>query len=67
MMDLIGKQLLEMMSLKPIPEASIEKMKDNSQKSTFVDLLSNIQDKRVMKVFGKRAAEEEAIILYQKS
>ena len=57
-----------MMSLKPIPEASIEKMKQTiHKKSTCVDLWSNIQDKRVMKVFGKRAAEEEAIILYQKS
>ena len=56
------------MSLKPIPEASIEKMKQTiHKKSTCVDLWSNIQDKRVMKVFGKRAAEEEAIILYQKS
>ena len=66
MMDPTAKELLEMMSMKPIPEKNIEKIeKIIDRNCSFVDPWTNIQDKRIMKVFGKRAAEQGAISSYQ--
>ena len=66
MMDPTAKELLEMMSMKPIPGKILEKIeKIIDRNCSFVDPWTNIQDKRIMKVFGKRAAEQEAISSYQ--
>ena len=65
MIDAEGKELLEKMTLKPISTNDIVIIKNIIEKRcSFVNSWEEINDKRIMKVFGKRAAEQEAINYY---
>ena len=62
MLDAEGRELLEKMTLKPISKHDIDIIKKTIEKKcNFVSSWEEIEDKRVMKVFGKRTAEQEAI------
>ena len=66
MMDPEGKQLLEMMSSKPVQDADILLIQTIiSRRCSFVGTWDNVSDKTVMKVFGKKAAERDAVRCYQ--
>ena len=65
MVDAEGKELLEKMTLKPITNDDIIIIKKIIEKRcSFVNSWEDIADKRIMKVFGKRSAEQEAINNY---
>ena len=66
MMDPDGKALLDMMSIKPVRLEDLEKIRSIiSERCSFVESWGDINDKTVMKVFGKKAAEREAVNSYQ--
>ena len=68
MWDTEGKEFLEKMSLKPISHQDITWIKNViSRRCTFVDSWNDITDRTCMKVFGKKEAEREAVILFLQS
>ena len=68
MLDPIGQRLLELMKQRPIPEADVNSIvriiRDNC---TFVPNWDSVDDSSIMKVFGRREAEREAMIRRQTS
>ena len=61
-----GKRLLELMSQKPIPPDDITIITSLlSKHCSFVNNWIDVHDASVMKVFGKKEAEREAIFYYQ--
>ena len=65
MVDAEGKELLEKMTMKPVSNNDIVIIKKIIEKRCrFVNSWEEIDDKRIMKVFGKKSAEQEAINFY---
>ena len=68
MWDTEGTELLEKMSLKPVSHQDISWITNIiSKRCTFVDSWNDITDRTCMKVFGKKEAEREAVILFRRS
>ena len=68
MNDFRGQAVLNAMSKKPILEEDIAFIVDTLKTScNFVDTWANLGHKTVVKVFGKKRAEREAVTLYQNS
>ena len=62
------KALLDMMSSKPVRLENIEKTRSIiSDRCSSKESCRNVIDKTVMKVFGKKAAEQEAVYSYQQT
>ena len=63
MEDEEGKRLLKLMAQRPIPAHDVQEILDLfSENSQFVETWDEIADRAVMKVFGKKAAEREAVL-----
>ena len=67
MMDLEGQLVLDLMSRKPVPKDSIDLIISIiGRRCSFVSCWDDIQDCHIMKVFGKKKAEREAIEYHKK-
>ena len=63
MEDEEGKRLLKLIAQMPIPAHDVQEILDLfSENSQFIESWDEIADRAVMKVFGKKAAEREAIL-----
>ncbi len=68
MADSMGQRVLRLLEPRPVAEASIDEIIEIvSNECTFVDSWEEIADRSVMKVFGKKAAEREALKFHEES
>ena len=65
MADPIGQELLRQLEKRPIEESTIENIVETiSSRCNFVPTWSQLNDSMIMKVFGKKIAESEALDAY---
>ena len=66
MLDPIGERLLELMTQRPMPEVDVNSIVRNIRENcTFLPNWDSVNDSSIMKVFGRREAEREAMIRHQ--